>query len=218
MKATDPIRVCLWVILSVVALWATGFFIDHYSSATFLDGAMGNLFATLLGVVVGIPIALELSRYQQTSALASAKHAEAAEGVNRKRSVLTHLRKELVSNRDQVLECRQPLSKSEKRSVLTNPLRYELWTVFSDSGELRYIDNPDLLAALAQAFHEVKATAQMERLLLEVSHFPGIRMQGSRHIDENLIEYITNDDPHLLQSIENALARIENELEATGSK
>lgn len=41
------------------------YFICRFSDSSFRDGAMGNLFATMIGLIVGIPIGLEINRLQQ---------------------------------------------------------------------------------------------------------------------------------------------------------
>ncbi|MFO0297520.1 MAG: hypothetical protein ACK537_07985, partial [Pseudomonadota bacterium] len=120
--------------------------------------------------------------------------------------------RELIDNKAQVVACREPLITGGKRSVLTKPLRTELWSAFSDSGDLRYVDSPSLLASLAEAFHQVKATASMERLLIEVTHFPGVRLSATHTIDQQILEYLTLDDPPLLATIDKAISQIDQEL------
>ena len=66
MKHTRHIpRILTWLAVAAMAGWSLVYFIQHFPSMGFQEGAMGNLFATILGVVVGIPIALEISRRQQ---------------------------------------------------------------------------------------------------------------------------------------------------------
>jgi hypothetical protein len=187
-KMRRLVRPALWIVCAAVVVWACYFFLRHYDSQPFLEGAMGNLFATMLGVVVGIPVALQIAQHQQSAAEIASRQAAVALAQARKHAVASHLLDELRSNRVQVLECRAPLENGAKRSVLTHPLRTELWQAFSDSGELQYINNPQVLALLAKAFHQTKATARMEQLLLELTHFPGLRVTGSHRHDETVLE------------------------------
>lgn len=196
----------------MIAAWAAHFFYGHFTSPTFLEGAMGNLFATIIGVVVGIPIAIEISRYQQITADRTFQMKEEAAARSRKGKVLALVRKELISNRNQVLECRKPLENGGVRSVLTSPLRVEIWSALSDSGDLKFLENPDLVAAIAQVYHQTRAMVRIESLLLDVYHFPGVRLQGSEVHQKNLIEYLTNDDPRLLDSIALAIKLIDSEI------
>lgn len=202
----------LQTISLLVVLWTLGFFVTNYRSPTFLEGAMGNLFATLLGVLIAIPIALQVAAIEQRGSEQAAQRAASAHARSRKQSMLAQLRRELASATAQVNECRIPMKTGGQRDIITNPLRYELWAAYSDSGDLQYVDNPDLLASLAEAFHRVKATARMERLLVEMVHFPGLRMANSRSLDKTILEYITNDDPHLLATIDRTIKAIDAEL------
>lgn len=149
---------------------------------------MGNLFATLLGVLFSVPVALQLSRQQLREQEAAAQVAALKEVTDRKNTLLLHIRRELEENKKHFMACREPLTLGGKRSVLTKPLRTELWSAFSDSGDLRFIENPELLATLAEAFYQIRATAVMERLLIEVTHFPSILIQGTRAIDERILQ------------------------------
>jgi hypothetical protein len=78
---------------------------------------MGNLFATILGVLVGVPIALGLNRRQQVAASQSASIDRRLHEDERKRKVLTLLRSELERNKNDVLGSRKPMEAGGKRSV-----------------------------------------------------------------------------------------------------
>jgi len=192
--------------------WSLLYFAQNHSVEGYMQGTMGSLLATLLGVLFGVPIALRLSQVQLREQERITKATAAMEARERKRLLLVHLRRELIDNKAQVVACREPLITGGKRSVLTKPLRTELWSAFSDSGDLRYVDSPSLLASLAEAFHQVKATASMERLLIEVTHFPGVRLAATRTIDQQILEYLTLDDPPLLATIDKAISQIDQEL------
>ena len=197
---------------TVLSVWTVWYFAMNYTVESFLQGTMGSLFATLLGVLFGVPVALQISRRQLQEQNAASNAAASREAAARKRSLLSHLRRELEENKNQIKLCRDPLSSGGQRSILTKPLRSELWSAFSDSGDLRFIESADLLASLAEAFYQIAATATMEKLLMEVTHFPGIRLDGTRAIDKQILEYITNDDVHLLAAIDKALTHVSQEL------
>ena len=96
---------------------------------------MGNLFATILGVLVGVPIALELNRRQQAAVTSSAINNRKLHEDERKRKVLTLLRSELERNRNDVLASRKPLESGGQREVSVGSLNDQLWSAFSYCGE-----------------------------------------------------------------------------------
>jgi hypothetical protein len=111
------------IILAVLfaAFPATYFFL-HLGDKNFIDASMANLFATIVGLVIGIPIGLAISRAQQsreTKALA----ARTAEQANQRLSYfLLHTRVEIRTNADNLLVLDKILS-------ITNHGRADTWDV-----------------------------------------------------------------------------------------
>ena len=205
-------RVALSLIGLTIAAWALIYFILHFASSSFQEGAMGNLFATILGVIVGIPIALELSRRQQDGQNAAALTARKTEEAQRKRKVLSLISSELHQNRNDVTICRKPIDTGGKREVHTGSLRDEMWSAFADGGELQHVNDPDLLAAMAGAYYEVRSSIHLERAYLSAIHFPGMRVAQEKYPQDHLLEYLTATDPQLLAAIDKAVATIDSEL------
>jgi hypothetical protein len=75
------------------------YFLSRAEDRGFLDGAMGNWFATVVGVAVGIPVGLEVSRRQQAKAEESARADRLQEGRKRFREVLSSVVLELQGNK-----------------------------------------------------------------------------------------------------------------------
>jgi len=48
------------------------------------------------------------------------------------------------------------------------PIKIELWRAFSDGGEIQWIDDPDLLDALAAAYYHLSLHNAYQNSLLEV--------------------------------------------------
>ena len=63
MKSLNP-RL-LWLIIAVSAITPIIYFFYRLSDSAFIDSAMGNWFATMIGALIGILIALEINRLQQ---------------------------------------------------------------------------------------------------------------------------------------------------------
>src|SRR6266478_8373856 len=58
-------RFLAWFVAAILVLSPTVYFLMHWSSQSYREGAMGNWFGTVLGVIVGVPIALSIARFQQ---------------------------------------------------------------------------------------------------------------------------------------------------------
>lgn len=175
---------------------------------------MGNLFATILGVLVGLPIALEVSRRQQSVANAAAALETSAKVGARRRKVLILLREELQKNIDGLTQRIAPIAQGAKRAVFTHSLRNQLWLAFADGGELQYVDNPRLLAILADAYHEVAYCILMEHKFFDVLHYSGMRIQQDRYPQDHILDYLSQDDDGLMKSMQLARDVIDSELAA----
>lgn len=173
---------------------------------------MGNLFATILGVLVGVPIALEVNRRQHEATQAAALAERRSDELERKGKVLTLLRSELSSNLEGVLKRRTPIDSGQKREVYTQSLQDQLWAAFSDGGELQYVNSPTLLAALADAYQNIRHCVMLEEKFLDAVHFPGMRVRQDKYPQDFFLEYLTVSDPSLISSIKKALESIDSEL------
>lgn len=114
-------RFVLWIVGFVIAAWFFIYFVFHFSSSSFQEGTMGNLFATILGVV-GIPIALELNRMQQNFHMEQENINKERDKTKRTRKILTLIKSELTKNIETVEKCRLPLLEEKNRAVFTGGL------------------------------------------------------------------------------------------------
>ena len=205
------------MLVLAIAVWSLIYFAQHFASPTFQEGAMGNLFATILGVIVGIPIALEINRRQQDAQQATALAVSQREESQRKQKVLALIRSELLQNKNDIIVRRKPITDGGKREVHTGSLRDEMWSAFSDGGELHYVNNPDVLASIAGAYYEIRSNIHLERGFMNAIHFPGIRVKQDKYPQDFFLEYITTTDQNLLAAIERAIAAIDAEITTTSS-
>ena len=203
-----------WLIVAGIALWSLLYFIAHFGSQAFVESAMGNLFATILGVLVGLPIALQVSRYQQSAAQAAAFLEKSSEIAARRRKVLKLLREELQKNIDGLQERVAPITGGGKRLVFTHSLRNQLWVAFTDGGELQYLDDPGLLATLAEAYHEVAYCILLEHKFFDATHYSGMRIQQDKYPADHILDYLTIDNDGLMTSMQVARDAIDAELAA----
>jgi hypothetical protein len=202
-----------WIFVIVIGGWSVVYFVHYYSDSNYLDGAMANLFATILGIVVGIPIALEINRRQQIDQDATALLVKQREEVNRKERVLTLIRSELESNRIDVLARGKPIDSGGVREVRTRTFKDELWSAFSDGGELQHVNNPEILALVSEAYYGIRTSRFLEHLYIKAVLYPGLR--GSAEIHNQIIEYLTAFDPKIIVDIDKAIAKIDAEIDSS---
>ena len=130
---------------------------------------------------------------------------------NSERTVLDLLRSELSLNLDGIRKRRTPIDSGGKREVYTQSLQDQLWAAFSDGGELQYVNSPELLAALADAYHNVRHCIMLERKMLDAVHFPGMRIQQEKYPQDYFLEYLDQSDPSLISAIEKVLEAIDRD-------
>jgi hypothetical protein len=207
-----------WLLCSLlVAIIPVAYFFSHWTDSQFLDNAMGNWFATVIGVMVGIPIALEINRRQQAAQEKKEREVQGQEETAHKAKILKLVGKELEYNRAALL-ARQPNKDGEtQRKVLVNRLKDELWNAFSDGGELQWIKDLELLDYVSTAYYHIRTIIYLEERYFEAVHFSGLQVRQEKYPKDYILEYLTNTDSAVIASIEKALVEIEKSLTAAPS-
>lgn len=170
----------IWLIIGILAVIPAAYFFTHLNDRAFVDSTLGNWFATMLGALVGVGIALELDHWQRRQNEAREQDEAAA----RKRQVLKLIKVELSHNQ-QLLSDRQPAPPAHPlRAISGARLKDEVWNAFSASGELARLEDAALLTVLANAYYQVRIVMFLEELLLQETRFkhdirssPGIANQ-----------------------------------------
>ena len=210
MKSLNP-RL-LWLIIAVSAITPIIYFFYRLSDSAFIDSAMGNWFATMIGALIGILIALEINRLQQDIQEKKERALREIEERERKAKVLGLIKKELDYNRT-ALSARQPNKEGEtKRIVLVNRLKDELWKAFSDGGELQWIKDVKLLDFISTAYYHVRTIIFLEEKYFEATHFPGMQVQQTKYPKDYILEYLSATDPEVLKHIDETLGEIDKSL------
>ncbi len=125
---------------------------------------LSNTLATLVGVGIGIPIALWINRRQQ-------KFVESMENIKteneisvRKKKIVQLVYNELKDNKQlllQLYETRRAVLLFEEREYEHfYQLRVEHWNALSDGGELEWIHDLELLHAMALAYGSIKVVQE----------------------------------------------------------
>lgn len=112
---------------------------------TFWPDFLSNLLATLIGIVVGLPLALWLDRI----ARAKNEREKAHEAKQRIRKILSILLAEIEYNLEAMGRFHEDISNN------FSPVRLESWRAFSDGGELQWINDPELLNELSIGYSEI---------------------------------------------------------------
>jgi hypothetical protein len=181
-------------------LWLSGAVVVGYSLvATFLwghtywDGAIGNFAATLLGIVIGLPVAFRLERWQQKEE----DQKQADDKKKRAKVVAALIREELKENLT-VLHARAALDE-----LIAVRYKYELWQALAASGELQMFDNPAQLKEVANAYHFIKISAALDSLAYEM-----LRNNAGWIDKDELIRPILDDEQKFRVPLQLILERV----------
>ncbi len=113
----------------------------NFFDSSFWQSFVSNLLATLLGVAIGIPVALWLRGFQE-------RRTEK----ERKRNILEKLKKELLFNLDNIYmreDEKWDIDDINKIFYYTIGIKEEVYRGLSDGGELQWIKDVDLLETIS---------------------------------------------------------------------
>jgi uncharacterized membrane protein len=126
---------------------------------SYWQGLMGNWFATVIGVIAGLPIALMLNRIAERTASAKRLTEEAHARRTRLRRLYEIVGRELRDN----------LADLRSTSQGTTPrLHFPVgrWEAIVASGEVRLIDNLETLEALAETYEAITTVNSLASMWL----------------------------------------------------
>lgn len=102
----------LWLVIAIVLLIPTVYFVNRFGDQAFLDGTLGNLFATMIGLIAGIPVALEINRRQEKQQAKAESAKKLQEDTERLNVILKRIQLELTNNQERVSELQDVLNYS----------------------------------------------------------------------------------------------------------
>jgi len=185
---------------------------EFVPQSSFRDGFLGNLFATIIGVIVGIPIALELNRVQQERQIRDKQESEKKEKSQHKSRLLTLIKNELDYNRQLLVQLIEQQDDSPK-IVAYLGLKNDLWNSFSDSGELQWIDDLELLDSISTAYYHIRNIIPSEEKYFDPDFNNAVSVGNRRtYAGEKTVERVISIRPDTLESIKHALTKIEEHL------
>lgn len=105
------------LVVAICFIVPTAYFFEHLSDQSFRDSAIGNLFATMIGVLVGVPVALEISSWQQRIHEESDAFKKSLADNNRLRLLVRRVALEALSNKTKIKELKHSFTVSLQDSV-----------------------------------------------------------------------------------------------------
>jgi hypothetical protein len=95
-------------------------------------------------------------------------------------------------------------------------LKTEAWRALADGGELRWIEDPELIGRIARAYHRIESTTTLERAIFDFENDPTRKTihyrEGSESPLVELHRWVTGQDEHTIAAITHALDGIDHAL------
>lgn len=163
----------------------------------FWNDFVSNGVSTLIGAIIGIPIALWLSTFQG-----------AIEQRARKAKILILLEEELSANLELLQQWEHWPEDFMVRSLnLVAYIKVKHWDAFADGGELQWIQNPKLLSEIADAYHQLKMLEELCEKYYIVLPLEG--MHASQGSIERIISLVETGVTKAIESVERAIMAID---------
>jgi len=156
---------------------------------------LGQALPVAVGLVAGVPLAIWLSRVEAD--------AERGAAVERRRMVLRVIGDELREDKEHLVA----VQRDPQRELHLDRLRTESWRSLSASGELRWIDDVDLLAWTSLAYHRIEIVNRIEDAWLAFETNPTahtIRWRDATPAD-SLRQHLVDFDREAIEAVNRAL-------------
>lgn len=196
------------MVLIFIVVLATPFVYALYFAKTeksFWDNAMGNMLATIIALIAGIPTALWVDR-RIRSGEESRKYISDR---RREKNLLELIKEELEFSYKSLFLSGK---KGNKTSITIKPLKSDLWDALVSSDETKYIEEPNLLNRITSAYYVLKIVKNIEKqayLALRTSAIRFTLPDGTKkNSAQLLLEDARNFDSLFETSISEALQMI----------
>ena len=161
---------------------------------------VSDLLSTIIGVGLALWGAIWLDRRTHTRE----REAQSKKKVERARRVLRLLRDELLYDSN-------ALSRIDDNIMTTfAQLKIESWQAFSDGGELRAIDDPELLASISSAYALIGQFTFLYSHFFQMKFFPP--GGGNSETSRILVNYTLRAKQDALEAVKNVLNEIQTKL------
>jgi hypothetical protein len=168
---------------------------------TFWSSALANLFATVIGITIGLPLALWIDRI----ARARNEREKSKEAEQRAGKILTLLNSELKYNYEALDKFHQDVSNN------FFPVRTESWDSFSHGRELQWINDPELLHHLSDAYAEINHFAFIFDKYVDADLL--LKSVGAPELKERILQRVLRARITTLNQIKSTQSFIKKKLE-----
>lgn len=180
-----------------------------WPNRSFWDNAMGNMLATVLALIAGIPIALWIDRLAKSRE----EHQKYLTDRKREKELLGLIKEELGFSYNSLF---LKGKKGNKTSVTIQPLKSDLWDSLTFSEETKYIDDPNVLNRIASAYYVLKIVKNIEEQAYVALRTSAIKFTLSDGTKKNSAQLLLEDarvfDSLFEGSIKEALKMIDERL------
>lgn len=175
----------------------------------FWDNAMSNMFATILALIAGIPVALWIDRLVKSRDI----RQQAINEIQHEKEILQLIKEELDFSYNSLFLRGK---KGNKDSLKIQPLKSDLWEALLLSSEAKYIKNPNLLNRITSAYYVLKLVKNIEDqayIALRTSAIVFTEPDGTKsNAAQKLLKNARSLDNLFEESIKAALQMIEERL------
>ncbi len=199
------------VIVFAASVFALQLFFDNVA---FRLSVLSNLLPTVLGLVVGIPIALWISRKQQHDQEAQENRNRQIEKKAKQDRILRLLKAELSQNRYVLVERMEGQADHGKDYLNVPGVKNDLWVAFSDGGELQWIDDLEILDTISNAHYYIRWIIELEKYYFNPNFRNSTQLMKKDGTYKNTIAGIDTIEkmieliPQTVKAIDDALAKI----------
>jgi hypothetical protein len=131
---------------------------------------LSNVVTTTIGVIIGIPVALAINDYQRKIQSEEASRQIEIERYSRKILLLQYISEELELNKSLLKDS------IEKQSSIKNYTTYiglksDLWLSLLSSGDLKYIDEAEILNSLSLSYFLINRIRDLEKVYYDTNFY-----------------------------------------------
>lgn len=204
----------LYIVFRLYSLAAKSFIMDAQDQS-FIDGTVGNWFATTIGLALGVPIGLWINNRQQAKQDAIEKAMKEQDAQEQEKRILQLIRDELGINKSS-LEYLIEEQKTQPTIRTIIGMQDVVWKVLSDSGELKWVRDLQLLSILAFAYHYIQALILLESQYVR----PDFEIQARRQdgtftiAGAKAVDWVLLTREPALEVINDCIAKIDHALQS----
>lgn len=129
---------------------------------------LSGVVTTTIGVIIGIPVALAINNYQRKLQSEETSRQLEIERLSRKILLLQYISEELELNKS-ILENSIEKQRSIKNYTNRIGMKSDLWLSLLSSGDLKYIDETEILNSLSLSYFFINRIRDLEKVYYDTS-------------------------------------------------